>query len=127
MSHACLLLRPTGSLISTFSRYAAASTWLAAYRIAASCAVGREAEWNSSEPRRPAGRAGRTLPVELAPTAGAATLGLSVLLWDREGVGEPVIDDVVVEHREAAGDDNGLIGEFHRLVRDHPHPPFGAT
>src|SRR6267142_4249816 len=94
MSHACLLLRPTGSLISTFSSCAAASTWLAEYRIAASCAVGSDAEWNSSEPRRPAGRAGRTLPVELAPAAGDATRALSVLLRDRVGVGEPVVDDV---------------------------------
>ena len=47
--------------------------------MAASCAVGSVAEWNSSEPRRPPTRAGRTLPVELEEAAridGASRLGI---------------------------------------------------
>jgi hypothetical protein len=72
MSHACLLLRPIASLISALRSATAASALLAAYSTAASCATGSEAEWYSSDPRRPATRAaGRRLPVA-PPSAGVA-------------------------------------------------------
>ena len=75
MSQACLLLRPTESLISAFSSSAAASEWFAENRIAASCAVGSAPEWYSSEPSRPVARAsGRMLPV-LPPIAGVVAMG----------------------------------------------------
>src|SRR3954471_17191415 len=81
MSHACLLLRPMASLISARSSDVAACARFAENSTAASCAVGRTAEWYSSEPMRPVGRA-----------AGRAAAGVAMRFSLRHAVGEAFLE-----------------------------------
>src|SRR5258708_2722781 len=121
MSHACLLLRPTGSLISVLSEASAASAWLAEKRIAASCAVGSEPEWYSSEPILPGRRAGRIAPGDVPPAARQATCAPLALSWSacsiapglRDAVREAFLEQAPLEL--AADEDHHALALLARL------------
>src|SRR5690349_10393984 len=115
MSHACLLLRPMASLISARSSAAAAAAWFPAYSTAASCAVGRTAEWYSSVPTRPVGRA-----------AGRAAAGVAMLVSLRHAVREALLEE---PPRDLSPDEDhhalarlaGLPGLARRAPHQHVH------
>src|SRR5688572_22711586 len=126
MSHACLLPRPAGSLISALSTRSAISTLPAEKSTDASWAVDRAIEWHSSDPTRPAagrGGAARTPAAELGPTAGVA-IGSA---RHRGGSRKAVEHDVVVEHREASRDHDGLEGELDGSLGDHLDERLGPA